>query len=84
MVDLPDWENEDSVTFCRLPDCRRVITFEPGEPSYEISRPGRGTYKTRSDRVFCRDRACKQKYHYRKKAGGLGTPSVQQPCSNPG
>lgn len=62
-------ENEDSVTFCRLPDCRRVITFEPGEPSYEISSPGRGTYKTRSDRVFCRDRACKQKYHYRKKAG---------------
>jgi len=62
-------ENEDSVTFCRLPDCRRVITFEPGEPSYEISNPGRGTYKTRSDRVFCRDRACKQKYHYRKKAG---------------
>ena len=62
-------ENEDSVTFCRLPDCRRVITCERGEPSYEISRPGRGTYKTRSDRVFCRDRACKQKYHYRKKAG---------------
>jgi hypothetical protein len=62
-------ENEDSVTFCRLPDCRRVITFEPGEPSYEISRPGRGTYKTRSDRVFCKGRPCKQKYHYRKKAG---------------
>jgi hypothetical protein len=65
-------ENEDSVTFCRLPDCRRVITFEPGEPSYEISKPGRGTYKTRSDRVFCRDRGCKQKYHYRKKVGWNG------------
>jgi len=65
-------ENEGSVRFCRLPDCRRVITFEPGEPSYEISTPGRGKYKTRSDRVFCRDRPCKQKYNYRKKAGWHG------------
>ena len=62
-------ENENSARFCRLPDCRRVITLETGEPSYEISVPGRGTYKTRSDRVFCRGRACKQNYHYRKKAG---------------
>jgi hypothetical protein len=61
--------DESSVRFCRLHDCRRVITFEPGEPSYEISRPGRGTYKTRSDRRFCKGRPCKQKYHYRKKAG---------------
>jgi hypothetical protein len=65
-------ENQGSVKFCRLPDCRRVITFESGEPSYEISRPGRGKYKTRSDRVYCRDRACKQKYHSRKKAGWPG------------
>jgi hypothetical protein len=65
-------EDEDSVRFCRLPDCRRVITIESGEPSYEISRPGRGKYKTRSDRVFCRDRPCKQKYHYRKGAGWPG------------
>jgi hypothetical protein len=33
-------ENQGSVKFCRLPDCRRVITFEFGEPSYETSRPG--------------------------------------------
>jgi hypothetical protein len=65
-------EDEDSVRFCRLPDCRRVITIDPGEPSYEISVPGRGTYKTRSDRVFCKGRPCKQKYNYRKKAGWLG------------
>ncbi len=65
-------ESQGSVKFCRLPDCRRVIIFESGEPSYEISRPGRGKYKTRSDRVYCRDRACKQKYHSRKKAGWPG------------
>jgi hypothetical protein len=65
-------EDESSVRFCRLPDCRRVITFELGEPSYEVSRPGRGTYSTRSDRVFCKGRPCKQKYHYRKKVGWYG------------
>ena len=65
-------ENQDSVRFCRLPDCRRVITFESGEPSYEISVPGRGTYRTRCDRVFCKGRPCKQKYHYRKTRGWEG------------
>ena len=65
-------ESQGSVRFCRLPDCRRVITFEPGKPSYEISRPGRGKYKTRSDRVFCPDRWCKQNYHNRKKRGWPG------------
>jgi hypothetical protein len=65
-------ESQGSVRFCRLPDCRRVITFEPGEPSYEISKPGRGKYKTRSDRVFCHDRWCKQNYHNRKKRGWPG------------
>jgi hypothetical protein len=62
-------EDESSVRFCRVPDCRRVITLEPGKPSYEVSRPGRGEYKTRSDRVYCKGRPCKQNYHYRKKAG---------------
>jgi len=65
-------ENENSARFCRLPDCRRLITIESGEPSYEISVPGRGTYKTRSDRVFCRGRPCKQKYHYRRTRGWEG------------
>jgi hypothetical protein len=65
-------ESQGSVRFCRLPDCRRVITFEPGEPSYEISKPGRSKYKTRSDRVFCHDRWCKQNYHNRKKRGWPG------------
>jgi hypothetical protein len=65
-------ESQGSVRFCRLPDCRRVITFESGKPSYEISKPGRGKYKTRSDRVFCPDRPCKQKYHYRKTRGWPG------------
>ena len=65
-------ENENSVRFCRLPDCRRVITYELGEPSYDIKRPGRGKYKTRSDRVYCRERCCKQKYNYRKQRGWQG------------
>jgi hypothetical protein len=72
-------ENQDSVKFCRLHDCRRVITFEPGKSADELGtikdadgnfkKNARGEYKIRSDRVFCRDRACKQKYNYRKKAG---------------
>jgi hypothetical protein len=75
-------ENESSVKFCRLPDCRRVITFEPGKSADEIGtikdadgrfkRNARGKYKTRTDRYFCRGRGCKQKYNYRKKAGWLG------------
>jgi hypothetical protein len=65
-------EDKDAVRFCRLPDCRRVITIESGEPSYEVSVPGRGTYKTRSDRVFCKGRPCKQNYHYRRTHGWEG------------
>lgn len=56
---------------CKLPGCLRVIHFEPGQ---SVAEPGlkknvRGKYKTRSDREFCEGRGCKQKYHYRKKAG---------------
>jgi len=29
----------------------------------------RGTYKTRRDIEFCKDRPCRQKYSYRKTAG---------------
>jgi hypothetical protein len=56
---------------CRLLDCDRIITFEPSEAPIEpgLKKNARGKYKTRSDRVFCKDRPCKQKYHYRKKAG---------------
>lgn len=61
----------DRVTRCKLPDCRRVIHFEPsGSPPHDNRRPNvRGKYKTRSDREYCKGRGCKQKYHYRKKAG---------------
>ena len=72
-------EDDDNVRFCRLPDCRRVITFEPGKSADEVGtikdaegkfkRNARGEYKDRSDRLFCKGRPCKQKYHYRKKAG---------------
>ncbi len=71
---------EDSVRRCKLPDCRRVIHFEPSEPppdpklkdaSGRFKAKVRGNYKTRSDIEF-KDRGCKQKYHYRKKAGWSG------------
>jgi hypothetical protein len=72
-------ENQDSVTFCRLHDCRRVIAFEPGKSADELGtikdaegnfkKNARGMYKVRSDREFCRDRPCKQNYHYRKTHG---------------
>lgn len=60
---------------CKLPGCLRIVHFEPSEP---VVNPDprrtnvRGKYKTRSDRVFCKGRGCKQKYHYRKKAGWRG------------
>jgi hypothetical protein len=61
----------ERVRRCKLPGCLRVIHFEPGQP---LANPGlkrnpRGRYKTRVDREFCKGRGCKQKYHYRKKAG---------------
>jgi hypothetical protein len=75
-------ENQGSVTFCRLPDCRRVIAFELGKSADEIGTirdaegniktGARGKYKVRSDRVFCRARPCKQKYHYRMTHGWHG------------
>ena len=61
---------------CKLPDCRRVIHFDPGKPppASNLKRDVRGKYKTRSDREFCKGRGCKQKYHYRKKAGWPNHP----------
>lgn len=60
---------------CRLPDCHRVIHFESGE-SHPDPPPGErhvhGKHATRSDRVYCKNRPCKQKYNYRKQAGWPG------------
>jgi hypothetical protein len=65
--------HQDDITRCELLDCFRVITFEPGEqPPLDAPKGERGKYKTREDRKFCKDRPCKQKYHYRKKAGWPG------------
>jgi hypothetical protein len=66
---------EENVTRCKLPGCLRVIHFEPGEPAIDPDprrKNVRGRYKTRSDREFCKDRGCKQKYHYRRTAGWPG------------
>jgi hypothetical protein len=65
-------------TYCKLPDCGRVITIEPGQPAPDIKFRDaegrwksnvRGAYKTRKDIDFCKDRPCRQKYSYRKTAG---------------
>lgn len=73
MAWLLEAENE-RVKRCKLPDCLRVIHFEPGEPAEDpgLKRNVRGKYKTRKDRIFCKGRACKQNYHNRKKAGWAG------------
>ncbi len=64
---------DDGVRRCKLRDCFRVIAFEPGEqPPLDAPKGERGKYKTREDREFCKNRACKQKYHYRKTAGWPG------------
>lgn len=59
---------------CKLPGCLRVIHFEPGKSLADpgLKKNARGKYKTRADREFCEGRGCKQKYHYRKKAGWPG------------
>jgi len=67
---------------CKLPGCLRVIHFEPGRSADDLGsikdadgtfrKNARGTYKTRSDREFCKGRPCTQNYHYRKKAGWKG------------
>lgn len=64
----------ESVKRCRLPGCLRVIRFESGELPTDpgLRRNVRGKYKTRSDREFCKDRGCKQKYNYHKKRGRPG------------
>ena len=64
----------ERVRRCKLPGCLRVIHFEPGEPAADpgLKKKVRGKYKTRSDREYCMKGGCKQKYHYRKKAGWSG------------
>ena len=58
----------------KLPGCLRVIHFESAQPSADpgLKKNARGRYKTRVDREFCKYRGCKQKYHYRRKAGWSG------------
>lgn len=63
--------SSDDVKRCRLPDCARVIWFEPGEPAAGVERNLRGKYKTRSDKRYCSVN-CRVKYNQRKKAGRLG------------
>ena len=67
------------VTFCKVPDCRRVVSFEPGEDlDTDPDAEANGKRKTRKDRVFCKGRGCKQKYDYRRKRGWPGHPEPQR------
>ncbi len=62
--------NEDEVRRCRRPGCNRVITFhQPEQPKNPgLSKNVRGKYKTRSDKVYCRDTCKGLDHYYRKKA----------------
>jgi hypothetical protein len=73
--------DHDNTTYCKLPDCGRDITIEPGQPAPDTELKDaagkwksnvRGTYKTRKDIEFCKDRPCRRNYNYRKSAGWLG------------
>jgi hypothetical protein len=73
--------DSDDATRCKLPDCGRLITIEPGQaaPYSEFKDANgkwksnvHGTYKTRKDIEFCKDRPCRQNYSYRKTAGWPG------------
>jgi hypothetical protein len=65
-------ESGDRAKRCKLRDCFRVISFEPGEqPPSDAPRGGRGKYKTRADKEFCNHNHA-AKYSYRKKAGWPG------------
>jgi hypothetical protein len=81
MAWLLDENVGENATYCRLPDCGRLITIEPGQPASDAEFKGagdkwksnvRGTYKTRIDIEFCKKRPCRQKYSYRKTHGWSG------------
>jgi hypothetical protein len=61
---------------CKLPDCGRVIAFEPGVSARDLDlfspKHMRGKYKIRKDRVFCKKGGCRQLYSYRKQRGWFG------------
>jgi hypothetical protein len=81
MAWLLDENIGENMAHCKLPDCGRLITIEPGQAAQEPEFKDaygkwksnvRGTYKTRVDIDFCKDRPCRQNYWYRKKAGWPG------------
>lgn len=65
----------ESSKFCKLPECPRLVHFEPGEPvPDEIAlekHNARGKQKTPKHRVYC-GHNCASKYSYRKKRGWPG------------
>jgi hypothetical protein len=81
MAWLLDENVGENTAYCKLPDCGRLITIEPGQPAPDTEVKGagdkwksnvRGIYKTRKDIEFCKERPCRQNYNYRKKAGWPG------------
>lgn len=62
--------NEDEVRRCKRPGCNRVITFRQPEQQKDpgLRKNARKKYKTRSDKVYCRNTCKGLDYYYRKKA----------------
>ena len=64
---------EEDIRRCRW--CGEPITFKAGEPPSELRRRARGKYRTRKDRVYCKQKNgvkdyCKTQYNdNRRKAG---------------
>lgn len=56
----------EDVKRCKLPDCWRVIIFQPGEqPPSDAPKGKRGKYKTYLNKEFC-NHNCAAKHSYRK------------------
>lgn len=63
----------ESTKFCRVPECPRLIYFEPGEPR-EVDTENdnvRGKQKTHKNKAFC-SHNCTSKYSYRRRQGWPG------------
>jgi hypothetical protein len=51
---------------CKADDCDRIVNFDLGTPPESSHKGARGTYRTRSDKEYCR-KACSQRMRDRKK-----------------
>ena len=67
------------VRFCKLPDCRRVVSFEPGEDlDADPDAEAHGKRKTRKDRVFCKGGAASRDTTTEESKHGQGIPDPER------